>query len=268
MGLELAAGDAGADAPVRWVHVSELADPTPWLSGGELLLTTGMQLEDAGAPPRAGAAAARLPPRGARLRHRLQLRRACPPSWSRRPRSSTSRCSRSPTRPPFIALTEKAFARLVNEQYEVLQRGIATHKKLERLVVEERGLDEVVRALSAAIGGAVLVLDPRGEPLASRAFRRELAEEAVDAVRRAGAGRRTANEFAPDHPDSGRPEPGPAGLRAGPPARRRPGWWWCATPTASATSSGSSASRPPPWWPSSSCASARCATPSAGSPAT
>src|SRR6201999_3181725 len=54
---------------------------------------------------------------------------------------------------PFIALTENAFTRLVNEQYEVLQRGIAIHKRLERLVLEERGLDELVRALSAAIGG-------------------------------------------------------------------------------------------------------------------
>ena len=36
----------GLDLPVRWVHISELLDPTPWLSGGELLLSTGMQLED------------------------------------------------------------------------------------------------------------------------------------------------------------------------------------------------------------------------------
>ncbi|MCW2958905.1 MAG: hypothetical protein JWP18_1708, partial [Solirubrobacterales bacterium] len=35
-------GDAHLDAPVRWVHISELEDPTPWLSGGELLLTTGL----------------------------------------------------------------------------------------------------------------------------------------------------------------------------------------------------------------------------------
>ena len=41
------AGEAGLDAPVRWVHISELRDPTPWLSGGELLLTTGMQLDTA-----------------------------------------------------------------------------------------------------------------------------------------------------------------------------------------------------------------------------
>src|SRR5206468_5952933 len=47
-GLELAAGTDGADRPIRWVHISELEDPTPWLSGGELLLTTGIQLGDAG----------------------------------------------------------------------------------------------------------------------------------------------------------------------------------------------------------------------------
>ena len=41
-----AAGAEGLDAAVRWVHISELEDPTPWLSGGELLLTTGMQLAD------------------------------------------------------------------------------------------------------------------------------------------------------------------------------------------------------------------------------
>ena len=35
---------------MRWVHISELDDPTPWLRGGELLLTTGL-------PLRAGPAA-------------------------------------------------------------------------------------------------------------------------------------------------------------------------------------------------------------------
>lgn len=29
-----------SDHPIRWVHVSELEDPTLWLKGGELLLTT------------------------------------------------------------------------------------------------------------------------------------------------------------------------------------------------------------------------------------
>ena len=34
--LGLLAGEANADAPVRWVHISELKDPTPWLSGAPL----------------------------------------------------------------------------------------------------------------------------------------------------------------------------------------------------------------------------------------
>jgi purine catabolism regulator len=46
-GLELAAGEAAAGNPVRWVHSSEHEDPTPWLSGGELLLTTGYNLPTA-----------------------------------------------------------------------------------------------------------------------------------------------------------------------------------------------------------------------------
>src|SRR6478672_8361626 len=45
-GLELLTGRDAAEAPIRWVHISELIDPTPWLSGGELLLTTGIQLGD------------------------------------------------------------------------------------------------------------------------------------------------------------------------------------------------------------------------------
>src|SRR6202020_142685 len=44
LGLELASGHEAAQAHVRWVHSTELADPTPWLRGGELLLTTGLQL--------------------------------------------------------------------------------------------------------------------------------------------------------------------------------------------------------------------------------
>src|SRR5687768_802913 len=36
--------DAGLDRDVAWVHSTELADPTPFLEGGELLLTTGIAL--------------------------------------------------------------------------------------------------------------------------------------------------------------------------------------------------------------------------------
>src|SRR4051794_34090888 len=45
LGLELISGRGSGGAHVRWVHSSELVDPRPWLKGGEMLLTTGIQLE-------------------------------------------------------------------------------------------------------------------------------------------------------------------------------------------------------------------------------
>ena len=203
LGLELAAGGAGADAPVRWVHISELQDPTPWLSGGELLLTTGFQLDTAdrrrqflrrlaashlaGLGFGTGFEHADLPGDLLELAEELGF-----PVFE------------VPYELPFIALTERAFVKLVNEQYDVLQRGIAIHKRLERLVLEEKGLDEVVRALAAATGGAVCVLSGRGETMASAEFRRPLPAGAVEQVRaevrRRGDGE-GADEFAPDHAD-------------------------------------------------------------------
>ncbi|MEA2400912.1 MAG: hypothetical protein QOK00_1315 [Thermoleophilaceae bacterium] len=207
MGLALAAGEGHADAPVRWVHISELPDPTPFLSGGELLLTTGIPLDSE-----------------ARQREFVRLladrrlaglgfgtgfdHQEIPKAILEEAADAGFPVFEVPYELPFIAITEKAFTRLVNEQYEVLQRGIAIHKQLERIVLEERGLDEVVRALAAATGGAVSVLSGRGETIAAKLFRRQLPEAAREHVseavrlRSAAAGQGTeATEFAPDHPE-------------------------------------------------------------------
>ena len=105
---------------------------------------------------------------------------------------------------PFIALTERAFTRLVNEQYALLQRSIAAQERLQRIVLSERGLDAIVGALSTLVGGAALVFDGRGELEEQRTFRRELDPEAVAALgaelhdrARRGDGR----GFVPGHPE-------------------------------------------------------------------
>ena len=41
LNLRLLAGAKSASNPIRWVHITEVPDPTRWLKGGELLLTTG-----------------------------------------------------------------------------------------------------------------------------------------------------------------------------------------------------------------------------------
>jgi DNA-binding PucR family transcriptional regulator len=207
LGLELTAGEGAADAPVRWVHITELLDPTPWLNGGELLLTTGLQLGSASQQTKFLRLLADHSLAGLGFGVGFEHERI-PPALVKQARELDFPLFEVPFEMPFIAITEKAFGRLVNEQYETLQRGVALHKRLEQLVLEERGLEEVTRALAAAIGGSVVVLDRRGAIMASSQFRRELAESALTALQEE-VSRRSSNgppmTFAPEDPSvSGR----------------------------------------------------------------
>src|SRR4051812_30855658 len=222
MGLDLVAGRDGAGAPIRWVHASELPDPTPWLSGGELILTTGMQLDT---PDAQRGLVDRLASHhvagvgfGTGFDHDT-----IPEALLEEARAQSFPVFEVPYALPFIAITEKAFTALVNRQYEVLQRTIAIHRRLERLLLEERGLDELVRAISATLGAGIAVLDPRGEVLAVREFQRALPADALAAVGEqiARRSRGQAGPFAPESGDlSGRALALPvlAGARGGPQA--------------------------------------------------
>jgi purine catabolism regulator len=197
--LRLLAGEPGLEAPVRWVHISELEDPTPWMAGGELLLTTGLQLDTA---KHQRAFVDRLADHqlaglgfGTGFKHRT-----IPDAVVKAANERDLPLVEVPYEVPFIAVTEAAFSRLVNEQYAVLRRAIAAHERLERIVLAERGLDAVVAALATLIGGTVLAYDARGGLLVRRAFRQELDEGALaelgaELSTRARAGERQS--FAP-----------------------------------------------------------------------
>src|SRR3954451_18326771 len=173
MQLELVVGGDAADVPIRWVHPTELDDPTPWLSGGELILTTGMRLKSETVQREF---VQRLSSRhvagvgfGTGFDHAEMPKPLCEAA-----RDAGLPVFEVPYELPFIAITEKAFTALVNRQYEVLQRTIAIHRRLERLLLEQGGRDELVRAVAATLGAGVVVLDPRGETLATREFHRPL----------------------------------------------------------------------------------------------
>jgi PucR family transcriptional regulator, purine catabolism regulatory protein len=164
-GLELAAGAEGADREIRWVHITELEDPTRWLSGGELLLTTGIQLT--------------TPTRQRRFLELLDgnglagLGFGTGFSAKRLPKALVDEAAARgmplfevPYEMPFIAITEFAFGKLVNEQYDVLQRAGQVHERLERLVLQGAGLAQVLDSIAAAVGGAAVVLDAGGAELA------------------------------------------------------------------------------------------------------
>ena len=206
LGLELAAGAEGARTPIRWVHISELEDPTQWLSGDELLLTTGIQLDTAARQRRFvrllsdhGVAGLGL---GTGFDH------------DRVPRAMVTEADKRglplfevPYEMPFIALTERAFTQLVNEHYSVLERGTELHERLERLVLEGRGLGELLSAVGAAVKGAACVLDGRGRVVAESRKRSAVAgDEVIEALGEELAGRTSkgrSGPFAPDEAEVG-----------------------------------------------------------------
>ena len=121
--LELASGQESAHAHVRWVHSTELEDPTPWLRGGELLLTTGLQLNG---PKSQRELIERL------ADHRIAglgfgtgfTHKRLPAALVTAARKRGFPLFEVPYEVPFIAVTEKAFSHLVNEHYAVLQRAL------------------------------------------------------------------------------------------------------------------------------------------------
>ena len=206
LGVRLRTGESNLDMPVRWVHMSEWADPTPWLSGGEVLLTTGMQLDSAEAQR---AFVRRL------LEHQLAglgfggglAPEAVPPALLQEAEELEFPVFEVPYEVPFIAITEAAFSQLVNEQYAVLRRALAAQERLERIVLSQRGLEALAGALATLVGAAVLVFDGRGEPLAQHVFRRGIDEELLDILQndlRERARRRDARPFMPSVEDPSR----------------------------------------------------------------
>jgi Purine catabolism regulatory protein-like family/PucR C-terminal helix-turn-helix domain len=200
--LKLVAGKGSADSPIRWVHISEIENPTPWLTGGELLLTTGFNLRTADSQREfvrllAGHGLAGIG-FGTGFEHKQM-----PKALFAEAKRLKFPLFEVPYEMPFIAITEKAFTRLVNEQYDVLARGTELHERLERLVIEERGLAEVLGSVAEAIGGSALVLDGQGRLIARsrgsglpRGPMTKLGKEVAER-----ASERRAAPFMPEHPE-------------------------------------------------------------------
>jgi PucR family transcriptional regulator, purine catabolism regulatory protein len=167
MALRQVAGDAQGDRPIRWVHVSELEDPTPWLKGGELLLTTGMGV--GATPAKQRAYVKRLADAGlAGLGFGLGF------SHEKVPRAIVTSADQIafpvfevPYPVPFIAITEAVFTRILAEQYDVLQRAVDAEHVLTRAVMDGAGIEGIAASLAQVTRGWAMLLDLHGIPLAA-----------------------------------------------------------------------------------------------------
>jgi purine catabolism regulator len=165
--LKLVAGEAGVRRPIRWAHVSELRDPTRFLRGGEVLLTTGLGLRG-GARGQARfirqLAEAKLAALGLGLGFGFD---ATPPAMVEAADAEGFPLFEVPYEVPFIAITEALFSRLVNEQYVMLQRAGTVQQTLSRLLLEGAGLDALLGAYARMTGTQALLFDLHGEVVAA-----------------------------------------------------------------------------------------------------
>jgi PucR family transcriptional regulator, purine catabolism regulatory protein len=160
LGLTLLTGES-LDVPIRWVATSELEDPTPFLLGGELLLTTGISL-----------------PKGARAAERyvgrlvdagvVGLGFGVGLGYQRVPRALVAGAARlglpvievdRPT--PFIAISKTVSDLLAQEQYAGVTQGFRGQQQLTRAAVRG-GVAGVAAKLAALLEGWTLVLDSTG----------------------------------------------------------------------------------------------------------
>jgi purine catabolism regulator len=168
LGLCVAAGVDGLGAPISWLHVSELEDPTPFLEGGELLLTTGLGVGDLASAQRAYVH--RLADHGlAGLGFGLGFGYAdVPPALVEHANRLEFAVLTVPYEVPFIAITKAALSHLASERLGELTRALEVHERLAEAVLEGRGVQALLAIVCSHLGCSLALVDDRGRTIGER----------------------------------------------------------------------------------------------------
>ncbi|MFJ6615555.1 PucR family transcriptional regulator [Streptomyces sp. NPDC091289] len=199
LGLRRIAGPADAD--LLWVHTSEMADPYPYLLGGELLLSAGVLLTDpdhyVGRLVEAGAAALGF---GVR------------PVYESVPDALIEACDRYglpllevPPKTPFTTIARAVWRLMAEARHRELRRVTRAQQALATAAARPDPVPAVLHQLAAQLGGRAVLLTARGEEV--HAAGRAPADEPPTAGRRlppdaAGALTRLARVVARERPGS------------------------------------------------------------------
>ena len=153
---------ADADREVRWVHATETTDPTPYLRGGEVILTEGLWLsEDGLADPyverlkAAGIAAVGFGLMPATPELPPPLRHAC---------ARHGLCLFTiPEEVPYIDLTEVFFERLAAEREANLAMSVERHARFLGIARGGGDAAAIAEQLAAEVGVPVWVSTGHGQ---------------------------------------------------------------------------------------------------------
>jgi PucR family transcriptional regulator, purine catabolism regulatory protein len=160
LGAEVVAGHDGIDTrgPIRWAHTSELQDPTPWLEGGELLLTTGLGVRDDPQAQRRLVLA--LAERGV-----VALGFGIGVTLDEVPEAMVRACDdvdlplfTVPYEIPFIAVSRRVAHHAFAQQFATLQRAVDLHRQVLGAVVAESGVAGVLATVAPTMPDATLIV--------------------------------------------------------------------------------------------------------------
>ncbi|WP_030667154.1 PucR family transcriptional regulator [Streptomyces cellulosae] len=165
--LTVRAGGDRLDVPVRWAHVSELADPVPYMEGGELLLVTALKL-DAEDPEAMARYVKRLAGAGV-----VGLGFAVGVTYEEIPKALVDAAEHEglpllevPRRTPFLAISKAVSAAIAADQYRAVTAGFAAQRELTRQALAT-GPEGVLSALAAQVDGWAALYDASGAVVAT-----------------------------------------------------------------------------------------------------
>ncbi|MEU1709433.1 PucR family transcriptional regulator [Streptomyces sp. NPDC005706] len=165
--LTVRAGEDRLDVPVRWAHVSELADPVPYMEGGELLLITALKL-DAEDPQAMRRYVRRLVGAGV-----VGLGFAVGVNYEEIPEALVDAAEEEglpllevPRRTPFLAISKAVSAAIAADQYRAVTAGFAAQRELTRQALNA-GPEGLLGALAAQIDGWAALYDASGAVVAA-----------------------------------------------------------------------------------------------------
>ncbi len=165
--LTVRAGGDRLDVPVRWVHASELADPVPYMEGGELLLITALKL-DAEDPDAMRRYVKRLVGAGV-----AGLGFAVGVNYEEIPKALVDAAEHEglpllevPRRTPFLAISKAVSAAISADQYRAVTAGFAAQRELTRQALSH-GPEGLLAALASQVDGWAALYDASGAVVAT-----------------------------------------------------------------------------------------------------
>ncbi|MGW9496901.1 PucR family transcriptional regulator [Streptomyces prasinus] len=165
--LTVRAGEDGLDVPVRWAHASELADPVPYMEGGELLLITALKL-DAEDPAAMRRYVKRLVEAGVvGLGFAVGVHyEDIPEALVEAAREEGLPLLEVPRRTPFLAISKAVSAAVAADQYRAVTAGFAAQRELTRQTLTG-GPEGLLAALATQVDGWAALYDASGAVVAT-----------------------------------------------------------------------------------------------------